>query len=97
MLFSHNKSDVRAATKYQEGKCLAFNMHWTKLKLINGEVYYIMLLLSYETAERSFLNTVEYLKRFSRFQREKANILYSILKSKKWFIVMNDDICADVF
>lgn len=34
--------------KDQEGKCLAFNMHFTKLTLITGEAYYIVLLLSYE-------------------------------------------------
>lgn len=76
MLFFHNKSDVRAATKYQEAKGLAFNMHWIKLKLIKGEVYYMVLLFSYETAERPLLNTVEHLKRFPRFQGEKASILY---------------------
>lgn len=34
--------------KDQEGKCLAFNMHFTKLTLITSEVYYIVLLSNYE-------------------------------------------------
>lgn len=75
MLFFHNESDVRVATQKSRGK-VPFNMHWTKLKLIKGEVYYTVLLSSYETADRSFLNMVEYPKRIPRFQGEKASILY---------------------
>lgn len=47
--FQDQESDIGAAkVEDQEEKCLAFNTCFTKLTLITGEVYYIVLLSSYE-------------------------------------------------